>query len=83
MARKSKRAGRIWLPFEEVIRPLPMMNAKVARPSGHQMKKPRIISAIQAGFPNSSSFATIGILASPAPKCAMSSSAPADGFPSG
>jgi hypothetical protein len=52
-------------PFEEVIRPLPMMNAKVARPSGHQTKKPRIMSAIQAGFPNSSSLATIGILASP------------------
>src|SRR5215467_564369 len=51
-------------PFEEVIRPLPIMNAKVARPSGHQMKKPRIMSAIQAGFPNSSSFATIGIAAS-------------------
>jgi hypothetical protein len=53
-------------PFEEVIRPLPIINAKVARPSGHQMKKPRIMSAIQAGFPNSSSFATIGIFASPA-----------------
>src|SRR5262245_16411709 len=52
-------------PFEEVIRPLPIMNAKVARPSGHQMKKPRIMSAIQAGFPNSSSLATIGIVASP------------------
>jgi hypothetical protein len=51
-------------PFQEVIRPLPIMNAKVARPSGHQMKKPRITSAIQAGFPNSSSFATIGIVAS-------------------
>jgi hypothetical protein len=38
-----------------------MMNAKVARPSGHQMKKPRIMRAIQAGFPNSSSFATSGI----------------------
>src|SRR5262249_21802342 len=52
-------------PFEEGIRPLPIMNAKVARPSGHQMKKPRIISAIQAGFPKSTSFATIDIAASP------------------
>src|SRR5262245_1648010 len=52
-------------PREEVIRPLPMMNAKVPRPSGHQTKKPRIMSAIQAGFPNSSSLAIIGILASP------------------
>jgi hypothetical protein len=40
------------------------MNAKVARPSGHQMKKPRIMSAIQAGFPKSSSFATIGMASS-------------------
>jgi hypothetical protein len=40
------------------------MTAKVASPSGHQTKKPRIMSAIQAGFPNSSSFATIGIAAS-------------------
>jgi len=41
-----------------------MMKAKVARPTGHQMTKPRIISAIQAGFPNSSSFAKIGMWAS-------------------
>jgi hypothetical protein len=27
--------------------------------------KPRIVSTIQAGFPNSSSFATIGMKASP------------------
>ena len=45
----------------KLIRPLPMMKAKVARPSGHQTTKPRIVSAIQAGFPNSSSFATIGM----------------------
>jgi hypothetical protein len=49
------------MPAEELIRPLPTMNAKVARPSGHQMRKPRIMSAIQAGFPSSSSFTTIGI----------------------
>src|SRR5262249_32007019 len=56
--------GVVTPPFEEVIRPLPIMNAKVASPSGHQMKKPRIMSAIQAGFPNSSSLATMGIVAS-------------------
>jgi hypothetical protein len=38
-----------------------MMNAKVARPTGHHTMNPRIASATQAGFPNSSSFATIGI----------------------
>jgi hypothetical protein len=42
-----------------------MMNARVARPTGHHTMKPRIMSAIQAGFPNSSSFATIGMKASP------------------
>jgi hypothetical protein len=42
-----------------------MMNARVARPTGHHTMKPRIIIAIQAGFPNSSSFATIGMKASP------------------
>src|SRR5712671_1369968 len=51
-------------PFQQLIRPLPMMKAKVARPTGHQTTKPRIVSAIQAGFPNSSSFATIGMWAS-------------------
>jgi hypothetical protein len=40
-----------------------MMNARVARPTGHHTIKPRIVSAIQAGFPNSSSFATIGMKA--------------------
>ncbi len=52
-------------PFQQLIRPLPMIKAKVARPTGHQITKPRIINAIQAGFPNSSSFATIGMSASP------------------
>src|SRR5215469_15647614 len=52
-------------PFQQLIRPLPMMNARVARPTGHHTMKPRIMSAIQAGFPNSSSFATIGMKASP------------------
>src|SRR3954466_7244576 len=51
-------------PFQQDIRPLPMMKAKVARPTGHQTTKPRIMRAIQAGFPNSSSFATIGMWAS-------------------
>src|SRR3954453_10905442 len=51
-------------PFQQDIRPLPMMKTKVARPIGHQTTKPRIMRAIQAGFPNSSSFATIGMWAS-------------------
>jgi hypothetical protein len=38
-----------------------MMKARVARPSGHHTKKPRIINAIQAGFPNSSSLAAMGM----------------------
>src|SRR5262245_41481968 len=42
-----------------------MINARVARPTGHHTMKPRIVSTIQAGFPNSSSFATIGMKASP------------------
>jgi hypothetical protein len=41
------------------------MNARVARPTGHHTMKPRIMSAIQAGFPKSSSFAMIGMKASP------------------
>src|SRR5262249_34839685 len=55
---------RLTLPFFQLIRPLPMMNAKVARPTGHHTMKPRITRAIQAGFPNSSSFTTIGMKAS-------------------
>ena len=50
--------------FQQLIRPLPMMKTKAARPIGHQTMKPRIISAIQAGRPNSSSFATIGMMTS-------------------
>src|SRR5262249_9438797 len=67
--------GRIWSAapcqrvspplFQQLIRPLPMINARVARPTGHHTMKPRIVSTIQAGFPNSSSFATIGMKASP------------------
>src|SRR5215470_15096826 len=41
-----------------------MMKASVARPSGHQRQKQRTMRAIQAGLPNSSSFATIGMMAS-------------------
>jgi hypothetical protein len=33
----------------------------MARPKGHQAQKPKIISAIQAGFPNSSILAAIGM----------------------
>jgi hypothetical protein len=51
-------------PAQQLIRPLPMMNASVARPSGHQNQNPRIMRAIQAGLPNSSSFATMGMTAS-------------------
>jgi hypothetical protein len=37
------------------------MKARMARPNGHHQTKPRIISAIQAGFPNSSILAAIGM----------------------
>jgi hypothetical protein len=50
--------------FQQLIRPLPKVKTKAARPIGHQTMKPRIVSAIQAGRPNSSSFATIGMMTS-------------------
>src|SRR5262249_20791647 len=67
--------GRIWSAapcqrvspplFQQLIRPLPMINARVARPTGHHTMKPRIVSTIQAGFPNSWTFERIAMRASP------------------
>jgi len=37
------------------------MKARTARPNGHHQIKLRIINAIQAGFPNSSILAAIGM----------------------
>src|SRR6516225_7648351 len=47
--------------FQQPIRPLPIMKARMARPNGHHQIKLRIINAIQAGFPNSSILAAIGM----------------------
>jgi hypothetical protein len=47
------------LPLEAPLRPLHIEKASVARPIGNQMMKPAIVSAIQAGFPISSSLAVI------------------------
>jgi hypothetical protein len=33
----------------------------MTRPNGHQAQKPKIINTIQAGFPNSSILAAIGM----------------------
>src|SRR6516225_1814164 len=49
----------LWFP--QPIRPLPIMKARMARPNGHHQIKLRIINAIQAGFPNSSILAAIGM----------------------
>jgi hypothetical protein len=38
------------------------MKARITRPNGHHAKKPRIIRTIQAGFPNSSILAAIGMV---------------------
>jgi hypothetical protein len=37
------------------------MKARMAMPNGHHQMKLRIINAIQAGFPNSSILAAIGM----------------------
>jgi hypothetical protein len=39
-----------------------MVKARMARPIGHQAMNPRTIRTTQAGLPNSSSFAVIGIV---------------------
>jgi hypothetical protein len=39
-----------------------MVKARAPTPSGHQIMKPRMINAIQAGFPKASSCAVMGIV---------------------